>query len=74
MRIRSHLIILVLGAILPVLAFCAVVTVAFWRQQRLAFEQRFLERVRALSVALDAELALGHQGIESVEGVEIGCA
>jgi PAS domain S-box-containing protein len=56
MRIRSHLIILVLGATLPVLAFCAVVTVVFWRQQRLAFEQRFLERVRALSVALDAEL------------------
>jgi PAS domain S-box-containing protein len=56
MRIRSHLIILVLGATLPVLAFCAVVTIVFWQQQRLAFEQRFLERVRALSVALDAEL------------------
>ena len=56
MRIRSHLIILVLGATLPILAFSAVVTAVFWRQQRIAFEQRFLERVRALSVALDAEL------------------
>jgi hypothetical protein len=56
MRIRSHLIILVLGATLPILAFSAVVTAVFWRQQRIAFEQRFLERVRAMSVALDAEL------------------
>src|SRR5439155_2459735 len=56
MRLRSHLVVLVLGAVLPVLAFSAVMTTVFWRQQRAAFEQRFLERARAMSIALDREL------------------
>jgi signal transduction histidine kinase/ActR/RegA family two-component response regulator len=59
MKTRSHLVLLVLGAVLPVLAFSAVMGVVFWRQQRAAFEQRFLERVRAMAVALDRELE-GH--------------
>src|SRR6185436_18504198 len=58
MKIRSHLVLLVLGAVLPVLAFSAVMGIVFWRQQRTAFEQRFLERVRAMAVALDRE----HEG------------
>jgi len=49
----------VLGAVLPVLAFSAVMAVMFWRQQRDAFEKRYLERVRAMSIALDRELQ-GH--------------
>ena len=44
---------------LPVLAFSAVMGFVFWRQQREAFEARFLERVRAMAVALDRELE-GH--------------
>lgn len=56
MKIRSHLIVLVLGAVLPVLAFSAVMTAVFWREQRIAFEERFLDRVRAMSIALDREL------------------
>src|SRR5713226_736453 len=64
MRIRSHLIILVLAVTLPVLIFSAVLTVVFWRQQRLALEQRFLERVRAMSIALDAELDGHIQGLQ----------
>ena len=59
MKIRSHLLLLVLGAMLPVLAFSAVMGIVFWRQQREAFEARFLERVRAMAVALDRELE-GH--------------
>src|SRR5882724_499147 len=59
MKLRSHLLLLVLGAVLPVLAFSAVMGVVFWRQQRAAFEQRFLERVRAMTIALDRELE-GH--------------
>ena len=59
MKLRSHLLILVLGAVLPVLAFSAVMAVMFWRQQRDAFEKRYLERVRAMSIALDRELQ-GH--------------
>ena len=59
MKLRTHLLRLVVGAVLPVLAFSAVMGVVFWRQQRAAFEQRFLERVRAMAFALDRELA-GH--------------
>jgi signal transduction histidine kinase/ActR/RegA family two-component response regulator len=59
LKLRSHLLILVLGAVLPVLAFSAVMAVMFWRQQRDAFEKRYLERVRAMSIALDRELQ-GH--------------
>jgi signal transduction histidine kinase/ActR/RegA family two-component response regulator len=59
MKLRSHLLLLVLGAVLPVLVFSAAMGVVFWRQQRAAFEQRFLERVRAMAVALDRELQ-GH--------------
>ena len=46
MRIRSHLLIFILGAVLPILAFSAVMTAVFWREQREALEQRFLDRVR----------------------------
>jgi signal transduction histidine kinase/ActR/RegA family two-component response regulator len=59
MKLRSHLLILVLGAVLPVLAFSAVMAVMFWHQQRDAFEKRYLERVRAMTIALDRELQ-GH--------------
>ena len=50
---------LVLAAVLPLLAFSAVMGVVFWRQQRAAYDERHLERVRALAMALDRELE-GH--------------
>src|ERR1051325_1069612 len=56
MKIRSHLLILVLAAVLPIVVFSAIMTVVFWREQRHAFEQRFLERARAMAIALDREL------------------
>ena len=56
MKIRSRLVALVTLSLLPVLAFAAVMTVIFWHQQRQAFEQRYLERVRAMSIALDRRL------------------
>src|SRR5437870_12913028 len=56
MKIRTHLVILVLGAVLPLLVFSAAMTAIFWRAQSRAFEQQFLERVRAMSIALDSDL------------------
>src|SRR4051812_19821257 len=56
MKLRSHLVVLVLAAVLPVLAFSAVMGVVFWRQQRAVVNQRLLERVRALSIALDRDM------------------
>jgi signal transduction histidine kinase/ActR/RegA family two-component response regulator len=56
MKIRSHLLILVLTSVLPIVVFSAIMTLVFWREQRQAFEQRYLDRVRAMSIALDREL------------------
>ena len=64
MRLRSHLLLLVLGAVLPVLVFSAVMAVVFWRQQHAALDQRFLERVRALTIALDREMEGHIRGLE----------
>ena len=55
MKIRSHLMILVLGAVLPLFAFSAAMTTIFWREQRRSVEERFLERVGAMTNALDRE-------------------
>ena len=56
MRIRAHLLVLILAALLPVLVFATIMTARFWELQREAFEQQFLERVRALRLAADTEL------------------
>ena len=56
MRIRAHLFVLILAALLPVLVFATIMTARFWQLQREAFEQRFLERVRALRLAADTEI------------------
>src|SRR5918992_4661817 len=56
MKIRSHLLIFILSAVLPILAFSAVMTFVFWREQRQALEQRFLDRVRGMTIALDREI------------------
>ncbi len=56
MKIRSQLFVLVIAALLPVALFAGVMTARLWQLQRDAYEQRFLERVRALRIALDTEL------------------
>src|SRR6185436_3503975 len=66
--IRARLVGLVFAAVLPVLAFSAVMTIVFWHQQRAAFEQRFLERVRAMAIALDRELEASIRALEALSG------
>jgi signal transduction histidine kinase len=41
---------------LPVLIFASVLTGLFWLQQRAAFDEGYLERVRAMTIALDTEI------------------
>src|ERR1043166_9857406 len=67
MRIRSHLVLLVCSALLPLLIFAAILTGLFWWQQRTAFEQRFLERVRAVSLALDTEIEASIRVLQALE-------
>jgi signal transduction histidine kinase/ActR/RegA family two-component response regulator len=52
-RIRAHLLLLVTVTVLPVLVFSGAMAFVFWRQQRAAVEQSHMDRVRALSIALD---------------------
>ena len=56
MKIRTHLLLLVAAALLPLLVFAAALTGYLWWQQRDALELRYLERVRAMTIALDTEL------------------
>jgi signal transduction histidine kinase/ActR/RegA family two-component response regulator len=55
-RIRTQLSMLAAGVMLPLVLLVAFVTYTLWHQQRQAYEQRFLERVSALRLALDTEL------------------
>jgi len=66
MTIRSHLVLLVCAALLPVLIFAAVLTSLFWTQQRTAFDQRYLERCRAMTIALDTEIGASIRVLESL--------
>jgi len=54
-KLRSHLVILVLAVLLPALIFIGVMGVLFWRHQRAVYDRQYLDRVRALATALDRE-------------------
>jgi signal transduction histidine kinase len=55
-KIRSHLLVLVAGAFVPLMVFAVAITSFSWWQQRKDLELRYLERVRAMTIALDAEM------------------
>ncbi len=56
MRIRSHLVLLFLGILIPILAFSGVMLVLFNRHTRAATERGLVETARALSVAVDQQV------------------
>ena len=56
LKIRSHLLLLASATLLPLLLFSVGLTAFFWWHQRNALELRQLERVRAMTIALDTEL------------------
>ncbi len=56
MKIRSQLALLVVAVVVPVALLAAATTVRLWSLQREAYEQRYLERVSALRLALDTRL------------------
>jgi len=67
MTIRSHLVLLVCAALLPMLIFAALLTAWFWSAQSSASDQRFLERVRALSIAIDTEIEASIRVLDSLK-------
>ena len=56
MTIRNRLYLLVAGAFLPLMIFAVAITSYSWWQQRNGVELRYLERVRAVALALDDEI------------------
>jgi|GEM_PF-2225579 len=66
MKLRTHLIILVVAALLPVLIFAGVMLVQFSNQQRSAVENGLVDTARALSLAVDRELAVSIRTLEQL--------
>ena len=56
MTIRSHLLLLAIGAVLPVLAFAVLLSVMLVDQDRQTVRRGAMERARAMMTAVDAEL------------------
>ena len=56
MRLRSHLIALVLAVLVPMVVFAAIVVVMFGRQQRADAERGAVATARALMNAVDEAL------------------
>ena len=56
MKLRSHLLVLTLGTLLPMLIFAVVASVFFARRERETFRRGATERTLALLTAVDAEL------------------
>ena len=56
MRLRTHLSVVVLGALLPMVAFSAAMLFWVHRQTRDATERGLVDTARAMSVALDREI------------------
>ncbi len=57
MRLRSHLVLLVLAVLVPMVVFSTIVIVAFGRQQRAAVRDGAVETARALTNAIDESLS-----------------
>jgi len=55
-RIRSHLLLLVAGAMLPVLAFAVLVSLSLVRQDSATIERAARDRARAMMIGVDAVL------------------
>jgi signal transduction histidine kinase/ActR/RegA family two-component response regulator len=56
MTIRSHLMLLAIGAIVPIVVFAILVSVLLVEQDRLTLERAATDRARAMMTAVDAEL------------------
>jgi PAS domain S-box-containing protein len=64
MKLRAHLILLVIAGVLPVVIFAAVMAYLSYRQQRDELASRMIERARAISAALDREFLVSIQSLK----------
>ena len=56
MKIRSHLLLLAAGAMIPLLAFAVLVSVVLLERDRATVQRAASDRARAMMTAVDAEL------------------
>ena len=56
MKLRSHLFVLAVSAVLPIVVFSAVISTILVERERDTFRRSAMERTRALMTAVDAEL------------------
>jgi len=67
LKIRSHLLLLAAGALLPLLVFAVVLTAHTWRLEQGSVEVRQLEHVHAMTIALDTELQASIRALRVLE-------
>jgi PAS domain S-box-containing protein len=70
MKLRSHLIILVVVTLVPILIFSLVLVVRLHRQERAAIERGLQETARALALALDARLKTDIEALKTLGASE----
>jgi signal transduction histidine kinase/ActR/RegA family two-component response regulator len=68
MKIRSQLALLVVAVVVPVAVLAAATTARLWTLQREAYQQRYLERVSALRLALDTRLEATTRVLRGLSG------
>jgi len=66
--LRYHLVVLVLAAVLPLLAFAGFMIQREIAQQREELQRSMLTTVRALSLAVDREVAIGSAVLQTLAG------
>ena len=70
MKLRAHLGILILGTLLPMVAFSAAMLVWVHRQTRAATERGLIDTTRAISVAVDHNLGATVAGLKLLAASE----
>ena len=66
MNIRSHLLLLAAGAMIPLLAFAVLVSVMLLERDRATVQRAASDRARAMMIAVDAELRGSVKTLEAV--------
>lgn len=66
MKLRTHLLLLTLLTLLPVLVFSAAMIVVFYRQERAAQERQLVDRAHAVSLVVDRELLASLRALQAL--------
>ena len=66
MKLKTHLIVLVVGAVLPIMVFAIILAGLFTRQREQVVASGMLETARALTLAVDAELYSSASTLEAM--------